>query len=161
MIEPFDPTYSGADLYRLYKDPENAVFFRHFDPLLTHDEFIAQAMSCGRILNIVDKGFSFVKYYPRARIANLSIILFPDHRNEGFGFLAAKKMMQYIFVDYDFNRVVMLISTDDKYTYELIKKGGFAWEATFKESCFYNHEFHHEHRFVMTRDKYLELYEGD
>jgi|TARA_Y100000310_G_C20622548_1_gene784148 RimJ/RimL family protein N-acetyltransferase len=161
MLRPFTNDHIYP-LYYWYQDPENEVFFRHFDRLLTPEEFehCCSGSYTKRLLIDSCKGFVFLTYQQKPSVCEVSVFLEKDSREEGFGIDVMKEIGRYLFVDNRIERMVLIISADDRNTNRITELGCFELEAVYKKSCFYGGRYHDENRYVMTKEKYFQEYGG-
>lgn len=160
MLKPFNLHEGLKEIYDLYLDPEYDCFFRHFEPLQTVQEFCVSVQASGAKIISTDYGFALIKYYPRQRLADISLILPVCNQGNGNGLNTMLEIGELLFKDYGANRVFLTVSADDKHTNDICEKGKFQLEAVHKQSCFYDHRLHDEFRYVMTSETYFKEYGG-
>ena len=82
-----------------------------------------------------------------------------EHQKKEHAFNAIYKLCDYLFTD-GIRRVVGIISANDDRSNHLLKKGGFTYEGKLIKSCFYNNQYVNEHRWSLSREKYIKLYKN-
>ena len=147
------------ELYAMYLSGQYDCFFRHFEPFLNITGFTSSLESSVKVLELKD-GYVVLRFDPRTRIADISVILPENAQGDGGGLKAMLEVGEMVFKDYGASRVVVITSCDDRHTNEICEKGGFDLEAVHKRSCFYGHRLHDENRWIMTREKYFKDYGG-
>lgn len=153
---------SGYDLnaiYDLYNNPENAVFFRHFDLFMSLEEFTNSLVLSGKLISFED-GFALIKSFPRSGIFDLSLFMLDSSRRKGLALNKGVELCRLLFTQYRARKVSMSVSADDQRTCDIVEKAGFDLECVLKDFSFYGHCYHNENRYVLTAAEFFNIYGG-
>jgi len=165
MLMPFKQEYLEK-VYNWYSSEKYPIFFRHFESYLSIEEFsviFSTITSKCFLLNDHGHVFGFImaKAFGKPKLCEISVMLEEEYQGRGLGKSATVQVLNYLFLECSFNRSIAITAEEDDMTQDILEKGGFSKEASYKSSCFYNGNFHDEYRYAISRGKFLELYGGD
>jgi diamine N-acetyltransferase len=78
-------------------------------------------------------------YHGRAKIG---ILLSPEHRGKGFGYMAMENMIEVGFQQLRLNRIYLTTRGFNEQAIKLYRKLGFILEGTLRNHCFVNGQYH-------------------
>jgi len=159
----------GKDLDRLYKymmKEDNQVLFSHgfqMNSLQLFERWISEKFARNEyhdFFMIEDGrgntiGFTFsYEFYSYDAHCKFTLCLFEEYVNQGYGAVAAVKMMDYLFCKYPLRRVYVSVFDYNRSSIDNNLKGGFEEIAVLPEYRFWGGEYYSLHIMAMTRDKF-------
>lgn len=151
-------------VYEAYKEGIYPEYFRHFSDFMNKEQLLTELVCKGSLTAIEDDNGVHLGHitslsYRKPKMAEIGIMILKEHQKKEHAFKAVHKLCKYLFTD-GIRRVIATISANDDRSNDLLKKGGFTYEGKHIKSCFYNNEYVNEHRWSLSREKFIKLYKN-
>jgi len=126
---------------------------RKFSQNFYHDFFMIETIS-GKTIGFV---YSY-EFHELDAHCKMTLCLFEEYENNGYGAVAAIKMLNYLFETYPLKQVFTSVFDYNQKSLKLNKKGGFTEVGVLPKYRYWKGEYHDLHILSMTKEYFYERY---
>lgn len=160
----FEPSAHTQMVYNWYYDTHYLHFFRNYPSCPSFDEIIASM--AGKTFMIVydNKIVGMVMHYNQnefSRKTEVGILVDKAYEGNKIGPTATKVLVYYLLNTLNLYKVSVVVVSDNEAVNKTVEKFGFIKEGKFKNSVYYDGEFHDENFWSIFKGDFNKKYKPE